>query len=164
MDLIRKLGPLAFASRLKRLAERLQKDVSQLYLELDVEFEARWFPVIYYLKDRDRMPLTTVAQDLGLTHPAVNQVAGDLTRKGLLGSSRDTADERRRLLSLTKKGHETVAALEPVWREIALATQALMDEAGGDLLGAVGAVERQLDETSMYDRVHRRLSGKKSKK
>jgi len=122
MDLITQLGPLAFASRLKRLADRLMKDVSQLYKDLDLEFEARWFPVVYYLKERDSVPLTTVAQDLGLTHPAVNQVANVLSEKGLLASTRDTEDERRRLLSLTQKGRDTVRTLEPVWEEIAAAT------------------------------------------
>ncbi len=161
LDLIQQLGPLAFASRLKRLAERLQKDVSQLYGELSVEFEARWFPVVFYLKDRDDVPLTTVAQELGLTHPAVNQVAGDLTSKGLLKSSRDKGDERRRLLSLTKKGQETVRTLEPVWVEIAQATRELIDGSGCDVLRALEQMEQSLDEQSMHDRLMERLKKRK---
>ena len=49
IDLIRKLGPLAFASRLKRLSERLMKDVALVYKDLNVDFQPRWFPVLYLL-------------------------------------------------------------------------------------------------------------------
>ena len=161
MDLIQQLGPLAFASRLKRLAELLQKDVSQLYQELSVEFEARWFPVVFYLKDRHDIPLTTVAQDLGLTHPAVNQVAGDLENHGLLESSRDKDDDRRRLLNLTKKGRATVRTLEPVWIKIAQATRDLIDLSGCDVLKALEKMERSLNEQPMHDRLVERLKNKK---
>ena len=157
MDLMQQLGALALASRLKRLAERLQRDVSQVYGELNVEFEARWFAVVYYLKDSDPAPLTTVAADLGLTHPAVNQVADVLTKKGLLESTRDSEDERRRLLGLTTKGKETVRKLEPVWAEISAATAELAKASGVDILRALERMERSLDDEPMYDRVKARL-------
>ena len=41
METINELAELAFASRLKRLSERLMKDVSCLYHKLEVDFEAR---------------------------------------------------------------------------------------------------------------------------
>ncbi|HPC11967.1 MAG TPA: GNAT family N-acetyltransferase, partial [candidate division Zixibacteria bacterium] len=55
MDVIEQLGSLALATRLRRLADRLQRDVSQVYRELNVEFEARWFAVVYYLKDHNEV-------------------------------------------------------------------------------------------------------------
>lgn len=161
MDIIEQLGPLALASRLRRLADRLQKDVSQVYQDLNIEFEARWFAVVYYLKDRDAVPLTTVATDLGLTHPAVNQVAGMLTRRGLLQSSRDPEDYRRRLLSLTRRGRETVAALEPVWTVISEATGELAASDGTNIIDAVRGMEESLEREPMYSRVTARLRQKK---
>ena len=157
-DLMQQLGALALASRLKRLADRLMRDVSRIYADLHVEFQARWFPVVYYLKDRNEVPVTTVAADLGLTHPAVNQVAAVLTRKGLLISTRDRNDERRRLLSLSEKGRRTVAALEPVWREIAAANEGFIAGTGVDLLATLQKLERELDEIDMYSRVRSRLN------
>lgn len=161
MDVIGQLGPLALASRLRRLADRLQKDVSQVYKDLDIEFEARWFAVVFYLKDYDEgVPLTTVATDLGLTHPAVNQVAGQLTRKGLLQSSRDPGDYRRRLLSLTRLGRQTVTVLEPVWAVIAEATGELAVSSGVNLIDSLRRAEENLDRESMYERVSARLKKK----
>jgi len=49
MDLIRQLGVLAFGSRLRRLNERLSKDVSRIYRDQGIGFEVRWFPVFYLL-------------------------------------------------------------------------------------------------------------------
>ena len=94
MDLIRELGPLAFASRLKRISEHLMRDVSRIYQEQDVGFQARWFPVLYLLGQKTSMSVTEVAHALGMTHPAVNQIAGAMSGAGLLSSSRDSSDER----------------------------------------------------------------------
>jgi 2-hydroxychromene-2-carboxylate isomerase len=77
MDLIIELGELALASRLKRLSERLMRDVSRVYRELDEPFEARWFPLLRALLEESPQGVTQVARALGLTHPAVNQLAGD---------------------------------------------------------------------------------------
>lgn len=49
MDLFADLGHLALASRLKRLSERLQQEVSEVYAEQETGFRARWFPVLVTL-------------------------------------------------------------------------------------------------------------------
>lgn len=157
MDLIKELGPLAFASRLKRLSEKLQKDVSKIYKEQSIEFEARWFPVLFALKRKKCLSVTAVANTLGLTHPAINQVAGVMIRRGLLSSSKDTEDERRRLLCLTPKGKETIKILEPIWDEITSATKELLETAGGDFLDYVEVIEKELEYESIYNRVKRGL-------
>lgn len=52
MDLIHELGELALATRLKRLSERLSSDVSKIYKESDVDFEAKWFLILSLLEKR----------------------------------------------------------------------------------------------------------------
>jgi hypothetical protein len=49
MDIIKDLAELALASRLKRLSDRLMKDVSQVYKDCKIDFEPRWFAVLYAL-------------------------------------------------------------------------------------------------------------------
>ena len=152
-DIIKELGELAFATRLKRLSERLLKDVSRIYQVLDVDFEARWFAVLYGLSKRSPMTVTALAQALGLTHTAVNQLAAEMTKKNLVLSMNDRKDERKRLLRLSKKGQQVVKSLAPVWREIRSATIDLLAAAKHDMLAAVGDIEAQLDERDMYERV-----------
>jgi ribosomal protein S18 acetylase RimI-like enzyme/predicted transcriptional regulator len=157
VDLIRELGPLALASRFRRLAEWLYKDGPRIYRERSVDFEPRWFPLFYLLKDSNGVPVTEAASALGLSHPAVNQIAGEMARRGLLESIRDRKDERKRLLRLTRKGKAAVSSLKPVWADIEAAASELVSEAGGDFLAALGRLEDALNQSGVYERVMRRV-------
>lgn len=153
MDLIRQLGPLAMASRLRRLAEWLYKDGARIYKEQSADFEPRWFPLFFLLKESGAVPVTVAASALGFSHPAINQIAGQMSRRGFLESIRDKKDERKRLLRLTRKGKAAVSSLQPVWEDIETAARELLREAGGDFLAEVGQIEDALNETGMYERV-----------
>ena len=94
MDLISQLGELALASRLKRLSDRLMREVSRVYKEQALDFEARLFPVLFYLRSEGPSNITTIAKGLNLTHPAVTQVAHAMSRRKLIRSRRVVGDER----------------------------------------------------------------------
>jgi len=157
MDTIGELGELAFASRLKRLSERLMKDVSRVYRDLEVDFEARWFSILFALKKRSPQSVTALAQSLRLTHPAVNQLAGEMIEHKLLLAAKSRRDERKRLLRLSAKGKRIAGLLAPVWNEIGTATKLLIESSGQDLLSGLDRVEKLLDEKDMYRRVTERL-------
>jgi len=157
MDLIRELGPLAFASRLKRISERLMKDVSRIYQEQDVDFQARWFPVLYLLGQKSSMSITEIAQALQMTHPAINQIASGMTQAGLLSSSKDANDERRRMLSLSERGAGVMTSLVPLWKDIEDANRDLLSLVDDDLLDVLDKIEAALDEEDMYQRVMARV-------
>ena len=162
MDIIQSLGPLAIASRLKRLSDRLLKDAALIYEGEHLAFEPRWFPVFYLLWQKAPIGVTEISRELGVTHPAVNQVAGDLENAGLLVSGRDKEDDRRRLLSLSLKGKELITRLVPVWRDIEEASRDLLDSQAPGLLGDLDRVESALDEKEMSQRIrdllkHRQL-------
>ncbi len=156
LDLVKRLGPLAFASRLKRLADRLHRDVSRYYQSQSLDFEARWFPVLYMLKNNASMAVTDLAESLDLTHPAITQIAGDMAEHGLIVSDRDARDERRHLLRLTPKAYRLLSDLEPIWADVRKATSELIEESGLDLLAGIGRIERRLDAVSMYRRLERK--------
>jgi DNA-binding MarR family transcriptional regulator/predicted GNAT family N-acyltransferase len=157
MDLIRELGVLAFASRLRRISEKLSKDVSKFYKAQNIDFEARWFPVFYLLKDGRSMAVTEIASALGMTHPSVNQIAKSMANRGILTSSRDNNDERRRLLRLTKKGKLLIPKLEPIWDEVKVVAQDLIDSTGVDFLQSLSILEQSVDDESVLHRMTNRL-------
>lgn len=157
MDLIRQLGPLALASRLRRLTEWFYKDGARIYREQAVDFEPRWFPLFYLLKESGPLPVTTAASLLGFSHPAINQIAGQMSRRGFLESVKDKKDERRHLLRLTKKGKAAASLLQPVWSDIKAAANELLSEAGSDFLTGIGRIEDALNKSGMYERVTRRI-------
>jgi DNA-binding MarR family transcriptional regulator/GNAT superfamily N-acetyltransferase len=159
-DMIGQLGELALASRLRRLSERLFRDMSRVYRDLDTEFEARWFPLLQALRRRSPQGVTELAALLRLTHPAVSQLAGAMEAKGLVRGRRDPHDERRRLLELTAAGRQIATTLDPSWEEIRLANRELLEELAGkghDILVALGELESLLDQRDMHERVTARL-------
>ena len=154
MDLITDLGYLALASRLKRLGERLQEAVSELYSEQKLPFRGRWFALLMALERDSPQPVSQLAQNLGLTHTAIAQIGAEMEREGLVRSSTDPEDGRRRLLNLTAKGRRTHGRLLPLLAAIEAATADLVAESGHDLLGALAALEARLDARSGLERLH----------
>jgi len=157
MDLFVELGHLALASRLKRLGELLQSQVSEVYAEEAMSFRARWFPVLIALSRTSPLSIVQLAAILGLTHTAIAQIAQEMEGQGLLGSQQDPRDGRRRLLSLTAEGEATIVRLQPLWEEVRAATAELVAESGHDLLAAIAAVEERLSVRSMDDRLRARI-------
>jgi DNA-binding MarR family transcriptional regulator len=158
VDYIETLGPLAFASRLKRLSYRLLRNVSQIYREQGFDFDDRWFTVYHLLYHRSPMPVTEIAKELRLTHPAVVQVAEALIDRGLVTEERDEADLRVRYLVLTPKGRRLARRLEPIWKAVEDATASVLKKTDRDFLKSVRQIEQALDKEEMYSRVSRLLN------
>ena len=140
------------ATRLKNLSDRLAGDVAQYYKSSDVEFEPRWFTLIYALKNGAELTITQLATMLNQTHPAINQVANTLVSKGLVEELRDSKDQRKRIIRLSKKGSKLVKQMGPLWSLIKKANDDLLKEST-DLLEALEAVEQALDKKSMLERL-----------
>ena len=156
-DIIVDLRELAFATRLKRLSDRLARDVTRVYKRLDMNFEARWFTVVYALYRHSPMSITELARSLGLTHTAIHQITSEILRHGLIESSTSTKDERQRLFRINAKGRRMVRRLEPVWKQIRLATNDLIRNADCDVFAALDKIERELDRQNMFERLRLRL-------
>lgn len=157
-DLVKHLGELAFATRLKRLAEGLQNDVARIYREMDVDFEPKWFTMLYALYYNNTMSVIELSSLLGLTHPAIVQFAEQMQRKKLVTTIKDKTDARKKLIQLTEKGRETFMRIEPVLREIEMANRDLMVETGTNVLVTVEKLEHLLQSRNMYQRVKDRLN------
>ena len=147
------LGPMAFASRLKRLHERLIRDVGRLYEGLGFDFEPRWFLLFYSLHSRGPASITEFASALSQSHAAINQVAGELLAAGLVEEVRHKDDDRKRLLRLTPRGRRLASRMLPIWQEVGRATKELFRDSGTDMVAGLAAIERALDQSSIYDRV-----------
>ena len=152
MDYLDRLGSLALGSRLKRLSERLGQEVAEVYTSAGIDFEPKWFPVFRLLVENDVVSVTDAAQMVGITHPAVNQIARELEKADLIRSSSDKSDGRRRLLSLSPKGKKLAKELQPVWQALHCAISDVFSECDSYLLNAVGAAEIALEKQSLRRR------------
>lgn len=153
MDLISDLGYLALASHLKRLGDRLQEAVSEIYAEQNLDFRGRWFPLLIALARASPQPISQLSSGLGLTHTAIAQIGAEMEAHGLVRSGSDPKDGRRRPFALTSKGRRTFTSLQPLWVAIERATAELVAESGHDLLAALAAVDARLTERPAAERM-----------
>ena len=153
MDMMREFGTVAFASRLRRLSDRLKSEATQIYRANGIEFSDSWFLVALVLSERDGISVSEAADSLGYSHAAISQMAATMERKGLVVGSPDERDRRRTLLHLTDEGRSAIEALRPIWDAVGECTNELIASTGNDFLPAVAEIEDQLDQKNLFTRV-----------
>lgn len=157
MDLLKELGTFAFASRLKRLSDRLKSEATTLYHHRGADFNDSWFLIGYLLSREENLTVTEMARALGISRPAISQIAGEMSKHRLINVRIDETDRRRKILSLTESGREAVDSLEPVWNAVAECTEELIATSGQDVLKAIDAIEHGIETRSLFARVLDRL-------
>jgi ribosomal protein S18 acetylase RimI-like enzyme/DNA-binding MarR family transcriptional regulator len=150
-------GGLLLGSRLKRLSDSLYASVDEVYRAHGVELPSRAFPILLLLRDDGALGVTELAARLGQSHPAVIQMSRKLVDEGMVVETDDAADQRRRLLALSQKGRALMERMQPLWRAIVGAVDALTAAASGDFLTTLGAFERGLVERGFAARIGERL-------
>ncbi len=157
MNYIEQLGTVALASRLKNFTDLLTKDVKKIYQEQNLDFELRWFTIVRLLNDKGELPLTTIAKELNQTHPAINQLANTLEKKGIVLCSKDKSDFRKRMLKLSKKGEKVVETMFPLWNNIETAVNQFLGENQADFLQILNKLEKALQKKPMYTRINNEI-------
>jgi DNA-binding MarR family transcriptional regulator/N-acetylglutamate synthase-like GNAT family acetyltransferase len=157
MDFFAELKEQALASRLKRLSERMLEEGEALYQELGFNFRPRWFPLFYTLSRQSPLAVTELAAELGISHPAVNKIAHEMSKAGLITETKDSRDDRKRMLSLSPKGRETLVQLQPVWDHIRQGAQEMLKEAKVNLVEDLEKVEKAFARQSVVARVRERM-------
>lgn len=151
MGVIEESGTLALATRLQRLSERMRKDGLLIYKAHGIDFEPKWFPVIYTLHFRHLLSVVELAHEIGYSHPSTIVLLKELEKLKMIKSSKDKKDERKRLVQLTEKGKVLIEQMKPVWDIITTASTQLIDTQN-NLMKAVEEVEQQLEMQSFYQR------------
>ena len=151
MNVINELGVLAIATRLQRLAEQMRKDGLLIYKAHGVDFEPKWFPVIYTLHVKPGLSVVEVSAEIGYSHPSTITLLKELEKQKLIKSGKDKTDERKRLVQLTEKGKVLINQMKPVWQVMIAATTQLI-ETKNNLLKALEEVEQQMELQSFYQR------------
>jgi DNA-binding MarR family transcriptional regulator len=154
MNVIDESGILAISTRLQRLADTIRKDGVLIYKANNIDFEPKWFPVIYTLHFKPVLSVVEIANEIGYTHPSTISLLKELEKEKLIRSKKDKADERKRLVQLTAKGQDLVEQMKPVWKIIEAATAQLIDTQN-NLMKAITEVEEQISEQSFFARAQR---------
>lgn len=159
MNVIDESGILAISTRLQRLADQLRKDGVLIYKANNIDFEPKWFPVIYTLHFKPVLSVVELANEIGYTHPSTISLLKELEKEKLIRSKKDKADERKRLIQLTVKGQELVDRMLPVW-EIIKAAATELTNTQNNIMKAIAEVEEQISRQSFFARAQRLKSEK----
>ncbi|HMG10001.1 MAG TPA: MarR family winged helix-turn-helix transcriptional regulator [Mucilaginibacter sp.] len=154
MNVIDESGILAISTRLQRLSDQLRKDGTLIYKANGIDFEPKWFPVIYTLHLRSVLSVVEIANEIGYTHPSTISLLKELEKEKLIRSKRDKADERKRLIQLTAKGQELIDRMKPVW-EVMIEALTELAKTQNNLMLAIGEVEEQMKRLSFFERAKR---------
>jgi DNA-binding MarR family transcriptional regulator len=151
MNIIDESGILALSTRLQRLSEQLRKDGALLYKSFDIEFEPKWFPVIYTLYNKGVLSIVEIANEIGYTHPSTISLLKELEKQKLIRSKKDKEDERKRLIVLTPKGQDLILKMKPVWDIISEVLNEITDNEN-NLLKAINEAESKIANQSFLQR------------
>ncbi|MGV2451018.1 UNVERIFIED_CONTAM: MarR family transcriptional regulator [Ralstonia mannitolilytica] len=151
MNVINEAGILAISTRLHRLSEQLRKDGALIYKAFGIDFELKWFPVIFTIYKKEMASVVEIANEIGYTHPSTITLLKELEKQELIQWEKDKQDERKRLFKLTSKGQELIEKMKPVWE---LMSQILGDIADNknNLLTAIDEAEEKIANQSFYQR------------
>lgn len=150
-NVIDQSGLLAISTRLQRLSDLLRKDGQKIYEAYGIDFEPKWFPVVYTLHQKPLLSVLEIAAEIGYTHPSTISLLRELEKKKLIRSKRDKSDERKRLLVLTEQGKSLIEKMRPVWNTMIKALESLTDTEHR-LMKAIEEVEQQMNTQSFYQR------------
>lgn len=151
MNVINDAGILAISTRLHRLSEQLRKDGAMIYQTFGIDFELKWFPVIFTIYKKEVASVVEIANEIGYTHPSTINLLKELEKKKLIQWEKDKQDERKRLFMLTSEGKELIEKMQPVWE---LMSKILGDIADNEnnLLKAIDEAEEKIANQSFYQR------------
>lgn len=149
---LEKSKSLVLGNLLQRLTENLRKEAQLFYKSQNIDFEPKWFPVIYVLSQKKAISVVELSQEIGYSHPTTISLLKELEKKDLIGSAKDAKDERKRLITLTEKANELIQQLQPLW---AVMTQALVEltDTENNLFKAINEVNQNLKTKNLFDRM-----------
>lgn len=151
MNVINESGILALSTRLQRLSEQLRKDGALLYREFGIDFEPKWFPVIFTLHHKKILSVVEIANEIGYSHPSTISLLKELEKQKIIISKKDKFDERKRLIELSPKGLDLIEKMKPVWELISTILGEIADN-NNHLLRAIEEAEEKLATQSFLQR------------
>ena len=151
------LGELAMASRLRRLSDLYWQGVTAIYRESGIDFEVKWATVFLLIARRGPVAITEIADQLGITHPAVIQIVNELVQHDLITSAKSDIDSRKRLLTLSPAGAAMIPKMQPSWDAFSAVIRQIFEGQTHNLLLALEETEAKLAEKSFASRTRDEL-------
>ncbi|MEO1258776.1 MAG: MarR family transcriptional regulator [Bacteroidota bacterium] len=153
MKNINEIGILAVGTRMKRFYDNMMPAGRAIYLSHGLDFEPKWFTIIYALIENKELSVTDLSQLIGLSHPTIIQLLKELEKNGWVVSKKSKTDGRIRLLQLSEWAESQVSLLQTIWSHIRQAIEEMNAEGQVDFWEGFLEFEAAQMKKSVYDRV-----------
>ena len=160
MDYSLTTGSLLLGTRLKKIGENLTSQVGKICKDHNVNVETRWIPVISALNEKGELSVQSLADYLGVSHPAVVQLTNQLLQKELVKTEKLIADKRVTIITITESGREKFELLKPVLNEIELSINSLLSETGYDMMDVLSKLENSLSSEKLIKNISEKIKEK----
>lgn len=149
-----KTGPMAIATRMRLLSERMAKDAQKIYDLYNKDLKAKWYPVIFCLmNDESINTVTSIANEIGQTHVSVVKIVKELICEEIVYEEKDIEDGRKTNLYLTNKGKDIASNLKYQHLDVTNVIDKMLENTQNNLWKSLSEFEDILDEKSTYKRV-----------
>lgn len=153
MEFFNKIGKVAIGSRLRMLTGKLTEDAAKIYKLYEIDFQPKWFPVLYALIKGEAKTVTAVAKEIGHSHPSVSKIISEMISKGYLADKKDKTDGRKNEVALTKKGLKIAEKIQDQLIDVEAAIEELSAQTQNNLWEAIGEWEFLLEQKNLLRRV-----------
>ncbi len=153
---------ILFGVKLKKISESISSQIAKLLIQQNVEFEPRALPVLLVLKEKESVNINEIAAILGMTHPAIVQIANHLNKVGFIKHNKSTIDKRITLLELTENGTGNLTLLEPLIVSIRDTIGSIINEIDINLNYSISKLSKAIENNILMNRVLDELRQKQS--
>ncbi|MHA7056089.1 bifunctional helix-turn-helix transcriptional regulator/GNAT family N-acetyltransferase [Aquimarina sp. M1] len=148
------IGEMTLGSRLRNLSQKVTEDAQQIYDLYEVELKPNWFPFFYYLShQKNAMPITSIANAVGHSHPSVIKIIREMSGFGLVKEQKDKSDGRKNNIALTEKGHKISEKITNQYIDVENAIKKALGQTKHNIWLAIQEFEYLLKEETLFKRV-----------
>jgi DNA-binding MarR family transcriptional regulator/GNAT superfamily N-acetyltransferase len=152
-DVLRAKQHLFLGSRLKRLAEQMQGDVTLVAQRAGIAIQPGQYPILAALDEHGAQTIGELVVGMGMSQPAITRNVDRLVNAGLIKVSRNSADRRQRIVSLSAAGWRMLErSKREVWPLVEAAVKEVTDDLSGPLLEQVAEIEARLTARPLSSR------------
>lgn len=145
------------------LSEIITEDSAKIYNLYGIDFQPKWFPVYYALANGNNNTITSIAKEIGHSHPSVSKIIGEMVKAGLVIEKADSSDGRRNLVCLSEKGNDVTLKIQDQYTDINSAVEEILQQSTHNLWKAIAEWEFLLEQKSLLRRVTKQQKLRESK-
>nr|WP_275412738.1 bifunctional helix-turn-helix transcriptional regulator/GNAT family N-acetyltransferase [Marinomonas ostreistagni] len=133
-------------------------EVQSVYQAQSLVISSTYFPILRLLQTKQGLSVMDIAEQLGLSHPAVSKQVSKMLKERLLEKVADPADQRRSIIVLSDLSHAQMTQVEPVLEAIGTELNYFLGQLEGDFLTQLSDLESSLLTQPYAERVLLRLT------